>query len=353
MSNLLLQLNQSMKMALFEHLQDNQFKALSPIDDWLKVFLPRTTQKQPIYNLEEHFLFLSCFLPEACEHWESKTSKILKSTYWIEEYEGKETAFEAQAIWIDEKPILILQNVDEHYLKQVDYLQKARDSLLVKEVLENEVMRRTALIKQREEEIAIKLVSVTSYRDEETGAHIRRIGLYAAAMAEALNWERQAIEDIRIAAPMHDIGKVGIPDSILLKAGKLTDSEFSIMKRHTKIGEEMLRGSQIPVMDMAAEIALNHHERWDGTGYPNGLKGTQIAETARITAIIDIYDALVHERVYKKAFREEDALRLLQESAGSHIDPYLYKVFLSILPTIREIKEANQDIDATNELFAY
>ena len=224
-------------------------------------------------------------------------------------------------------------------------LQQVRDGLLTQEKLENEIQKRTLKIKQREEEIAIKLVSLTSYRDEETGAHIRRIGLYAAAMAKALGWSTQQIDDIRMAAPMHDIGKIGIPDRILLKKGKLTEADFVIMKRHTEIGAKMLQDSHIPALDMAADIALCHHEKWDGTGYPRELAGEDIPITARITTIVDIYDALVHERVYKKAMSEQDALKLMRSMAGSHLDPTLFAVFEELLPVMRRIRKEVQEID--------
>lgn len=222
-----------------------------------------------------------------------------------------------------------------------------RDGLLTQEQLEQEVQRRTLKIKQREEEVAVKLVSLTSYRDEETGAHVKRIGLYSAAMAKALNCPPQMVDDIRIAAPMHDIGKIGIPDKILLKKGKLTPTEFAIMKRHTEIGARMLENSNIPVLDMAVDIAYCHHEKWDGSGYPRGLVGEEIPLTARITAIVDIYDALVHERVYKKAMSEKEALEVMQDMAGSHLDPDLFAVFLELLPVMRRIR---QEVNELGEL---
>ena len=164
-------------------------------------------------------------------------------------------------------------------------------------------------------------------------------------MAKALGWSTQQIDDIRMAAPMHDIGKIGIPDRILLKKGKLTEAEFVIMKRHTEIGAKMLQDSHIPALDMAADIALCHHEKWDGTGYPRELAGEDIPITARITTIVDIYDALVHERVYKKAMSEQDALKLMRSMAGSHLDPTLFAVFEELLPVMRRIRKEVQEID--------
>lgn len=332
-------------LTIFEKHQHGQFCMQSDIPEWLAPHLPNQNNDNT-YDLASHFPFLECFLPEAEQHWLNKNQNFLDSGIWLTPTENDAPLpLEAKACWLNNKPVLLIENASNRYYDQILYLQKARDNLLLNEKLEDEVFKRTMEIKKREEDIAIKLVSLTSYRDEETGAHIRRIGLYAAIIAAALGWEQNRVDDIRIAAPMHDIGKIGIPDRILLKAGKLTDTEFEIMKRHTSIGAEMLRGTDISVMDMAADIALNHHERWDGTGYPSGLAGTNIPEAARITTIVDIYDALVHKRVYKDAFPEKDALQLLSDSAGYHIDPYIYKVFLANLPQIRQIREENQDTE--------
>jgi putative two-component system response regulator len=142
---------------------------------------------------------------------------------------------------------------------------------------------------------------------------------------------------------MHDIGKIGIPDAILRKPGRLTAEEFEIMKTHTVIGEEILAGSKSPMLQMAQEIALAHHERWDGTGYPKGLAGPEIPESARVVAIVDVYDALTHDRVYRPASPEEDALTILQRGQGTHFDPALLPLFFSVLPEIDRIAEENPD----------
>jgi HD-GYP domain-containing protein (c-di-GMP phosphodiesterase class II) len=146
--------------------------------------------------------------------------------------------------------------------------------------------------------------------------------------------------NIRVAAPMHDIGKIGIPDAILLKPGRLTQDEFRIMRQHTVIGARMLGGSDIPLLNMAREIALFHHEKWDGSGYPNGLKRGEIPIAARIVAIVDVYDAMVHRRVYKTAIPEIEVLDTMARAAGHHFDPVLFDVFTGILPLIRQIREA-------------
>jgi len=141
---------------------------------------------------------------------------------------------------------------------------------------------------------------------------------------------------------MHDIGKIGIPDSILLKEGELTPDEWLIMITHASIGAQILDGSDILILRMACEIALNHHEKWDGSGYPKGLAGIQIPKSARIVAIADVYDALIHERPYKPAFSEDIALDIIKKGVGSHFDPEIYDVFMRLLPEFAKIQDQLQ-----------
>ncbi|OQX13499.1 MAG: metal-dependent phosphohydrolase [Thiothrix lacustris] len=346
MDKLLANICASLNIAVFCRRTNDAFQLLSHTPDWLVFFLGQSVSTE--CALTHAFPYLTCFIDDAEQHWQAHNATPLSSGVWVEIDElGNEIAIEANALWVDGQAILLLNNLGEKYRKEVNHLQQLREGLLTQEKLENEVQKRTLKIKQREEEIAIKLVSLTSYRDEETGAHVKRIGLYAAAMGKALGWEAQQIDDIRIAAPMHDIGKIGIPDRILLKKGKLTDTEFAIMKRHTEIGAKMLQDSHIPVLDMAADIALCHHEKWDGSGYPRGLVGEEIPVSARITAIVDIYDALVHERVYKKALSETETLELMGSMTGAHLDARLFEVFLGLLPVMRRIR---QEVNEINEL---
>jgi len=163
---------------------------------------------------------------------------------------------------------------DELLINVSNAFERRRVTLLMKEYernLEQKVKERTAQVRRREEQIVLRLLAATGYRDVETGDHIRRIGLYSAVIAKELGWGGQAVEDIKLAAPMHDVGKIGIPDSILQKPGKLTSEEFAIMKTHTEIGGKMLDDPEIPLLTTAREIALSHHEKWDGSGYPFGL----------------------------------------------------------------------------------
>ena len=203
--------------------------------------------------------------------------------------------------------------------------------------LEAEVRERTTDVRQREEEIALRLVWASEYRDEETGTHIRRVGLFAQELAAALAWDPQAVDDIRVAAPMHDIGKIGVPDSILLKPGKLTEEEFGAMKKHTEIGAGILDGSDVGLVQMAKDIALYHHEKWDGSGYPRGLRRKDIPRSARLAAVADVYDSLVHDRVYRPAMPEEKALAIMREGRSQHFEPQVFDCFLEVLPELRRI----------------
>ena len=217
--------------------------------------------------------------------------------------------------------------------------------------LENKVREQTRVIRKAHEETIHRLVTASMYRDEETGAHIRRVGMYSALMAEALGWSHDDVERIRMAAPMHDIGKIGIPDAILQKPGALTPEEFEVMKRHTIIGAEMLAGSESSVLELGRTIALSHHERWDGKGYPLGLAGDNIPESARIVGIVDVYDALTHDRVYRSALSEGKAIGIIENGLGTHFDPCLLRLFLSLLPEMRRIgRESPDDLSQAERL---
>jgi putative two-component system response regulator len=205
--------------------------------------------------------------------------------------------------------------------------------------LEGEVLARTAEIRSTQEEITLRLITASGYRDEETGAHIRRIGEYSAILARAIDLDQRAVEEIRLAAPMHDIGKIGVSDAILKKPGKLTDEEFAKIKEHTTIGARILEGSQIALLNQARVIALHHHEKWDGNGYPAGLSGKNIPLSARIVAICDVYDALISDRIYRPALPEEKALAIIKEGRGTHFDPRILDIFLEQLSQFKVIRE--------------
>jgi CHASE1-domain containing sensor protein len=212
-----------------------------------------------------------------------------------------------------------------------------------KTYLEQKVREKTADVRRANEEVIDRLVSAAQWSDEETGMHIRRTGMLCEVLARAAGWFGDEVDSIRQAAPMHDIGKIGIPDAILQKPGTLTPEEYAVMKTHTRIGADILSGSQSPMLQMARDIALSHHERWDGKGYPRGLSGKGIPEAARIVAIVDVYDALSHDRVYRPALPEAEVLTIMQQGAGTHFDPLLMTFFFLHLSEIRRIAKEHPD----------
>jgi putative two-component system response regulator len=216
--------------------------------------------------------------------------------------------------------------------------------------LESEVVKRTKELKQaltRIKEASLETIyrlSIASeYRDEDTGVHIKRVSRYAAAIARYMGLDESTIESILYAAPMHDLGKIGIPDQILVKPSTLDDVEWEIMKQHTIIGAKILRGSDAEFISIAETIAQCHHEKWDGTGYPNGLKGKEIPISARITTIADVFDSLVSRRVYKKPYSLEKSFDIIREGVGSYFDPDVVEAFFAIHDEILAIKKQYND----------
>ncbi len=209
--------------------------------------------------------------------------------------------------------------------------------------LEEQVEAATHAIRVREHETLLRLAKAGEYRDEETGNHVIRMARFARVIAETLGLDQAECESIELSAPMHDIGKIGIPDQILLKPGKLTVEEFEIIKEHTVIGYEILKGSPSKYLKMGAEIALGHHEKFNGSGYPYGLAREDIPLTARIVAVADVFDALTSSRCYKPAWSDQDALNLLLTESGKHFDPQCVDAFLSQLDRIKEIRASLAD----------
>ncbi|MBF0589708.1 MAG: response regulator [Magnetococcales bacterium] len=181
------------------------------------------------------------------------------------------------------------------------------------------------------------------YNDTDTGVHIWRMAAYSRALAEAAGWSEQMAERMELAAPMHDTGKIGTPDNILKAPRKLTPEEWTIMKQHAQIGFDILSKSDAPIFTMAAEIARCHHERWDGSGYPGGLSGSSIPESARMVAIADVFDALTMKRPYKEPWSIEDSIVEIRKGSGHHFEPRLVELFEEILPRILELKEVWAD----------
>lgn len=189
-------------------------------------------------------------------------------------------------------------------------------------------------------EIVRKLGRAAEYKDNETGLHVIRMSHYSMLLARALGESIQFQDLILNAAPMHDIGKIGIPDRILLKPGPLDEQEWEVMKRHPEIGADILgHDSSAPLLKMASDIAFTHHEKWDGSGYPRKLVGDDIPFVGRIVAIADVFDALTTERPYKKAWPIEDAVEYLHKGAGKHFDPHMIPVFFDLMSEILDIKQ--------------
>jgi len=207
------------------------------------------------------------------------------------------------------------------------------------EILEHKVQERTQVIHDTRLQVVRCLGRAAEYRDEETGLHIIRMSKMAKVIAKAAGLDNEQCDLLLNASPMHDIGKIGIPDHILLKPGKFEPDEWEIMQTHAQIGADILSEDDSELMRMAHDIAISHHEKWNGKGYPNGLKGDDIPLVGRITALADVFDALTSKRPYKKAWPLEKAVDLIKEESGQHFDPELVALFLQELPKIVGIKE--------------
>jgi len=205
-------------------------------------------------------------------------------------------------------------------------------------LLEHMVDDATREVREREKETLLRLARAGEYRDEDTGYHLLRMSRYSRLIANAIDLEFDEAETVELAAPLHDIGKIGIPDQILLKPDKLDEGEWQVMKRHPVIGHEILKGSASKYVRMGALIALGHHERYDGTGYPNGLEGDHIPLCARIVAVADVYDALTSVRPYKTAWPSEQAFEHLAAQRGRHFDARLVEAFVGVREQVLEVQ---------------
>ena len=225
-------------------------------------------------------------------------------------------------------------------------LQLRAQQVLIKgraQTLEEEVRAKTRDIELREKETLLRLARAGEYRDEDTGNHVVRMAGYSALIAEQLGLTREQCEVIRHASPMHDIGKIGVPDHILLKTGKLDPPEWEVMQRHCRIGYEILKDSPSFYLQTGAVIALRHHEHYDGLGYPDGLAKDEIPLEARIVAVADVFDALLSERPYKQPWSMQDTLGYLKTQRGRHFDPTCVDAFLARMEDVLEIRKAFAD----------
>lgn len=212
-------------------------------------------------------------------------------------------------------------------------------------VLEQKVKERTKDLQDLQVELIQRLGRVLEYRDNETGYHVTRMSLYVKELAIHLGLPEDDIQLLYQASSMHDIGKISVSDQILLKPGKLSDEERETMQLHTIHGAHILTGSSFRLIQLAEEISLSHHEKWDGTGYPKGLKGEEIPLYSRMVAICDVFDALTSERPYKKAWTVEEAKEEIMSQSGRHFDPFIVEKFLEILPQVVEIMEHYKQLE--------
>ncbi|MBS1127560.1 MAG: response regulator receiver modulated metal dependent phosphohydrolase, partial [Nitrospirae bacterium] len=231
-----------------------------------------------------------------------------------------------------------LVSIEKHYERKLEDTVQKRT---------HELTTALAMISNMSNEMILRLTKAAESKDIDTGEHIARIGFYAKRLSQELGMSEEFIETITFASAMHDIGKIGIPDRILLKAGELTPEESEIMKTHTTIGERILANSEYPKLKMSAVIALNHHERWDGTGYPRGIKGDEIPIEARIVMVCDYYDSMRRKRPYKPPFDHAKTCRIIIEgddrTKPEYFDPDVLNTFIRISPEFEKIFAAHDD----------
>jgi len=220
-------------------------------------------------------------------------------------------------------------------------------------LLETEVKARTRALEESQLEIIQSLGRAAEYRDNETGMHIVRLGKMSELLGKELGLNERECDLLREASPMHDLGKIGIPDHVLLKPGKFEPEEWEVMKTHSRIGAEILAGHKTDLLQLAAIIAESHHEKWDGSGYPDGLSGHEIPMAARIVALVDVFDALTSARPYKEAWTVEAAVKYIDENSGKHFDPEVVAAFHKIMPEVVTIKQELVDHPESEETFSH
>jgi putative two-component system response regulator len=284
----------------------------------------------------------------------------------LNDHDLKEKALTSGAVDLLNKPVDAGQLIAR--LRSVLQIKSYQDDLkAANELLSEKVQRQSLDLAQSRMSVICRLGMAAEFRDEDTGNHVIRVGCYGRAVAAAMGMPRSFLEMLLLAAPLHDIGKIGIPDSVLLKPGPLTDEEWVIMQQHCEIGGCILHEqskamiplfdwysveppamkqtleNRDPVLEMAATIALSHHEKWDGGGYPRQLAGEDIPLESRIVAVADVFDALTSNRPYRPARPEEEALTIMDSTVGTHFDPRVHAAFMRSLPEIRAIRDRFSD----------
>ena len=285
---------------------------------------------------------------EALSWCQQNTPDLILTDYMMPGMDGLSMVKSLRAMpHIQDIPVIMVTTSDMKEVRQnaleggaTDFLAKPVDPAETRARIQNLLKLRRAQRQLREvaaQDLVIRLSHIAESRDPETGKHIERMAFYAQIIANRLELGPEIEERIFLSAPMHDIGKVAIPDHILLKPGKLTPEEFDIMKTHAARGADFLQGSELPLLQMAHDIALGHHEKYDGSGYPSGLAGDAIPMAARIVAVADVFDALTSSRPYKPAWEIERALDFMRAQRGLHFDPQVLDAFLASLDQVLDI----------------
>ncbi len=335
----------------------------------------RKILEQLVTTLNDHIEVKSFADPASALEWaKTHASDLVLTDYKMPNMDGVEFTRRFRELHPD-TPLVVVTALEEREIryqaleagatdfltKPVDHTEcraRCRNLLLLShhqsliknraKLLEIKVSEATREIIIREQETLLRLAKAGEYRDEETGNHVLRMAKFARLMAEKIGLPENDCHVIEIAAPMHDIGKIGIPDGILLKPGKLDAEEIQIMRAHSRIGYEILKDSPSKYLQMGAVIALGHHEKYDGTGYPSRLRGYEIPLEARIVAVADVFDALTSVRPYKRAWTIQDALNYLNAERGKHFDPDCIDAFLAQFDKILSIRQKFLDLPAAD-----
>jgi putative two-component system response regulator len=291
---------------------------------------------------------------EALVWCESNIPDVVFTDYMMPEVDGLEFIRRLrQKDEMREVPVVVVTTADVKEIRQkalelgaIDFLTKPVDGHELMARARNLLALRKSQLTLHDraaEELVMRLSKAAEFRDPETGAHIERMARFSGMIAKRLGMSQEDAERLELAAPMHDVGKVGIPDMILLKPDRLTEMEFSIMKQHAKLGWEILKNSSSRLVRLAAEIALSHHEKFDGNGYPAGLAGQNIPLSGRIVAVADVYDALTSTRPYKQPWPVDKAVSFLREQSGRHFDPACVEAFLDVMDQVLKVMDDFRD----------
>ena len=302
------------------------------------------------FSRDNYYLaFLPKYNPSAVFIFDIEAKLVFKNSAAIKEFPELNSAEE---IGIDEHKELILSSKSQHIMFEHEdrYYQVALQGVNKEELLlayltdVTEVIQLNDAIEETQREVIYAMGEIGETRSKETGNHVKRVALYSKELALLYGLSYEDADKLQMASPMHDIGKVGIPDAILNAPRKLTVDEFIVMQTHASLGYDMLKNSSKPILQAAAIVANEHHEKWDGSGYPNATHGENIHIYGRITAVADVFDALGSERVYKKAWELERILELFKEQSGKHFEPKLVKLFIENLDIFLKIRDRFKDV---------